>query len=116
MLNHRWHHFRSKPRGRSQSEWHADALKLNALPHEPHVPAVDLADKEVRVEVAEIHVGNIVVAVKELLDCVQALHLEVLVPDALVGSAEMDASPHLAGALLWNREEGQPEAVGGLRW
>ena len=66
------------------------------------------------VEVAEIHLGDIVVAAKELLDRVQALHLEVLVLDVLVGSTEIDASLHLVCALLQNREEGRPKAVGGL--
>ena len=43
-------------------------MKLPALPHEPHVPAVGLADEEVHAEVAEIHLGDVVVAAKELLD------------------------------------------------
>ena len=68
------------------------------------------------VEVVEIHLGDIVAAAKELLDRVQALHLEVLVSDALVGSADIDASPHLVGALLLNEEEGRPKAIEGLRW
>ena len=56
-----------------------EALKLFALPHELHVPAVGLADEEVHVEVVEIHLTDVVVAAKELLDRVQALHPEVLV-------------------------------------
>ena len=89
---------------------------IPALPHEPHVPPVVLADEEVHVEVGQVHLCDVVVAADELLDRVQALYLEVLVLDVLVGSAEINASPHLVGALLRNGEEGAPEAVGGLWW
>ena len=94
----------------------ADALKLAALPHEPHIPAVGLADEEVHLEVRQVHLGDVVVAANELLDRVQALHLEVLVLDVPVGSAEIDASPHPVGALLQNLEEGALEAIRGLWW
>ena len=40
---------------------------------------------------------------------VQALHLEVLVLDALLGPPEVDTSLHLVDDLLVNRQEGLPK-------
>ena len=68
------------------------------------------------VEVGQVHLLDQVVPADELLDRVQALHLKVPVLDVLVGSSKIDASLHLAGALLQNREEGAPKAVRGLWW
>ena len=48
----------ARPQGR--------CTKFPALPHEPHVLVVGLADEEVHVEVAEIHLGDTVVAAYEL--------------------------------------------------
>ena len=79
---------------------HADASKLPALPHELYVPAVSLTDEKVHVEVAWM----------------KTLHLEVLMPDALVGSVEIDASSHLVDALLCKKEERRLEAVAGPQW
>ena len=76
------------------------------LRSEPHVPAVGLADEEVHVEVAQVDLRDKVVAADELLNWVQPLHLEVLVPNATVGLAEIHTALHLVGALLWNWEEG----------
>ena len=75
---------------------------------------VRLASEEVHVEVAEIHVSDIIVAVKELLHHMKPLDLEVLVTNVQVGPAEIDASPHLASTFLRDREEGRPKAMGGL--
>ena len=57
------------------------------------------------VEVGEIHIGDTIVAAEKLLASVMALHLEVLVPNFLVGIAEISASGHLTSALLWEKEE-----------
>ena len=107
-------HLGGKPQSQSQAEAHADALIFLALPHELHVPAVSLTDQEVHVEVREVNLHDEVVPSDELLDGVQALHLEVLVPDVLVQPAQIDASTHFVGAFLWNREEGAPETISGL--
>ena len=115
ISNYWCHHLGGKPRGRGQSEGHADALGFLALPHEPHVPTVGLTDQEGHVEVGEVDLRNEIVPSDELLDGVQALHLEVLVPDVLVRSVQIDASTHFVGTFLRDREEGAPEAVGGLR-
>jgi hypothetical protein len=114
ILNYWCHHLGGKPRGRGQSEGHADALGFLALPHEPHVPAVGLADCEVHVKAGEVDLRNEIVPSDELLDGVQALYLEVLVLDVLVRPAQIDASTHFVGTFLRDREEGAPKAVGGL--
>ena len=59
--------------------------------HEPHVPAVGLADEEVHVEVREIRLGNEIVLVEKLLSGVKLLHPQVLVPD-VVGLTEIYTS------------------------
>ena len=81
------------------------------LPHEPHDLAVLTAQEEVMVEVADVDLGHVIVAAEHLSYCVQALHLEVLVTDALVGLPQVDTSPHLVGALLGHREEGRPMTI-----
>ena len=53
-----------QPWGWSQAEGHADALVLHPLPHEPHGLAVLPAEKEVMVEVADVDLGDVVVATK----------------------------------------------------
>ena len=88
---------------------------LLALPHEPHVPAVGMADQEVHVEVARIHLGDQVAAANELLNSMQPLHFEMLVPNAAVGLAKIFIASHLAGAFLQHRKKRRPKAVGGLR-
>ena len=88
-MDHRCHHLCGKSRGLGQTEGHADALVLLALPHEPHVPAVGMADQEVHVEVAQIHLGDQVVEANELLNSMQPLHFEMFVPNAAVGLAEI---------------------------
>ena len=60
------------------------------------------------IEVADVDLGDVVVATKKLGHCVQPLHLEVLVLDALVRATEVDTSSHLVGPFLGNREEGRP--------
>ena len=59
-----------QPWGWSQAEGHADALVLHPLPHEPHGLAVLPAEKEVMVEVADVDLGDVVVAAKKLGYCV----------------------------------------------
>ena len=46
------------------------ALVLHSLPHEPHGLAVLLAEDEVMVEVADVDLGDVVVATKQLGYCV----------------------------------------------
>ena len=46
------------------------ALVLHPFPHEPHGLAVLQAEKEVMVEVADVDLGDVVVATKELGYCV----------------------------------------------
>ena len=60
------------------------------------------------IEVADVDFRDVVVATKELGHCVQPLHLEVLVLDALVRATEVDTSSHLVGAFLGHWEEGRP--------
>ena len=67
------------------------------------------------VEVGEVDLRNEIVPSDELLDGVQALHHEVLVPDVLVRPAQIDASTHFVGTFLQDGEEGALEAIGGLR-
>ena len=55
-----------QPWGWSQAEGHADALVLHPLPHERHGIAVLLAEEKVMVEVADVDLGDVVVATKEL--------------------------------------------------
>ena len=64
------------------------------------------------VEIGEIHLGNEIVAAKELLNGAMPLHLEVLVRDVLVGLTEI----HTPSTFLRDREEVWSRAVGGLRW
>ena len=64
---------------------------------------------EAHVEVKEV------VPSGELLDGVQALHLEVLVPDELIRLAQIDASARFVCTFLWDGEEGAPGAVSGLQ-
>ena len=59
-----------QPRGWSQAEGHAEALVLHFLPHEPHGLAVLLAEKKVMIKVADVDLGDVVVATKELGYCV----------------------------------------------
>ena len=80
-----------------------------------HVLAVGLGDEEVHVEVGEVDLRNEVVPSDELLDGVQAPHLEVLVPDVLVRPALIDASAHFVGTFLRDGGEGALKAVGGFR-
>ena len=115
ISNYWCHHLGDKPSDHGQSERHADLLVFLALPHEPHVPAVGLANEEVHVKVGEIDLCNEIVPLDELLDGVQALHLEVLVPDVLVWPARIYASTHFVGTFLRDGEEGALEAVGGLQ-
>ena len=68
------------------------------------------------IEVADVDLGDVVVATKELSYCVQPFHFEVLVLDALVRATKVDTSSHLVGALLGHREEGRPEPVLCVRW
>ena len=44
--------------GQGQTEGHGDALVLLALPNKPRVPAIRMADEEVHVKVAQIHLGD----------------------------------------------------------
>ena len=78
---------------------------LRGFPHELHVRVVGLADEKVHVEVEEIHVGNGIVAVEELLNGVKTCHLEMFVPNVLARLAEIHTSPHLAGTFCWDSEE-----------
>ena len=66
------------------------------------------------VEVREVDLLNEIVLLDELLDGVQVLHLEVLVPDALVWLAQIDASAHFVGTFLRDGDQGALEAFGGL--
>ena len=59
-----------QPWGWSQAEGHADALVLHSLPHEPHGLAVPLAEEKVMIEVADVDLGDEVVAAKKLGYCV----------------------------------------------
>ena len=70
MPNRRSQKLGRQPWGWSQAEGHADALVLHPLPHEPHGLAVLPAEKEVMVEVADVDLGDVVVAAKELSYCV----------------------------------------------
>ena len=63
------------------------------------------------IEVADVDLGDVVVAAKKLGHSVQPLHLEVLVLDALVRATKVDTSSHLVGALLGHREEGRPMTI-----
>ena len=63
------------------------------------------------VKVANVDLGHVVVAAEHLSPRAQALHLEVLVLDALVQETKVDTSSHLVGALLGHREEGRPKPV-----
>ena len=65
------------------------------------------------VEVREVNLHNEIVSSDELFDGVQALHLEELAPDVLVGRAQIDASTHFVGIFLRDGEEGAPKAAGG---
>ena len=60
------HHLGGKPRSRSWTEWHTNALIFLALPHERHVLAVGLADQEVHVEVRGVNLHHEIVAAAEL--------------------------------------------------
>ena len=101
---------------RGQTEGHADALVLLALPHEPHVRAVGMANEEVHVEVAQIHLGDQVVAVNEQSNSMQPLHFEMLVLNAAVGLSEVHRALHRVGAFLRYGEESRRKTVKGLRW
>ena len=57
------------------------------------------------VKVADVDLGHVVVATEHLSHRVQALRLQMLVLDALVGLPQVDTSSHLVGAILGNREE-----------
>ena len=74
---------------------------LLALPHEPH----GMADQEVHVEVAQIHLGDQVVAANELLNSMQPFHVEMLILNAAVRLAEIYTASHLVGPFLWHREK-----------
>ena len=77
---------------------------LLPLPHELRVSAVGMADEEVHVEVAQIHLGDQAVAGNELPNSMQPFRLEMLVPNATGGLPEVHTASHLV------------ETVGGLRW
>ena len=111
IANYWSHDLRSQSQHQSQAEGHADALILLALPHEPHVPAVGLANEEVHVEVAEIDLCHQVVAADKGLRSVKAFHLEVLIPDATAGLPEVYATSHLAGAFHGYQKKCRPGAV-----
>ena len=68
--NRRSQNFCRQPCGWSQAEGHADALVLHSLPHEPHGLAVLLAEEKVMIKVADVDLGDVVVAAKELGYCV----------------------------------------------
>ena len=59
-----------QPWGWSQAEGHADALVLHPLPHEPHGLAVLPAEEKVVIKVADVDLGDVVVAAKKLGYCV----------------------------------------------
>ena len=62
-----------QPWGWSQAEGHVDALVLHPLPHEPHGLAVLAAEKKVMIKIADVDLGDVVVATKELGHCVPFL-------------------------------------------
>ena len=61
----------------------------------------------------EVDLCNEIVPSDELLDGVQALHLEVLVLDVLVRLAQIDASTYFVGTFLRDSEEVALEAISG---
>ena len=64
-----------------------------------------MADQEVHVEVARIHLGDQVVAANALLNSMQPLHFEMFVSNAAVGLAKIHAASHLVGPFLRHGEE-----------
>ena len=80
---------RCQPRGWGEAEWHRRALILPALPHEPKVLAVLGLDGEMKEVIGHVDLGHEVPTTKEVPHCMQALHLEVLVPQVAVARAEV---------------------------
>ena len=74
-----------------------------------------MANEEVHVEVSQIHLDDQVIAANELLNSMQPLHFEMLVPNVAVGLVEIHTASHLVGAFVRHGEEHRLEAVGGLR-
>ena len=70
-----------------------------------------MADEEVHVKVAEIHLGDQVVASNELLNSMQPLHFEILITNATFGLVEIHTTSHLAGAFLRHGEECRPDSL-----
>ena len=68
-----------------------------------------MADEEVHVEAAQIHLGDQVVAANELLNSMQRLHFKMFVPNATAGLREVHTASHLASAFLRYGEESRRE-------
>ena len=82
--------------------------------HEPHVPAVGLADEEVHVEVREIRLGNEIILVEKLLSGEAPPSSSAC---TRYGWAYRDLHiPHLAITSLQDGEESSLKAVKGLLW
>ena len=62
------------------------------------------------VEVRHVDLPHMIPPSELRLHRVQTLHLEVLVLEERVDRGQVDAPPHLVGALLWHREEGGPHS------
>ena len=89
---------------------------LLALPHEPEVLTVLGLDGEMKEVIGHVDLGHEVPTMKEVPHCMQALHLEVLVPQVAVERTKIEATSHLGCVLLRDWEECAPQAALGVGW
>ena len=80
---------RCQPGGWGEAERHRRALILLAMPHEPEVLTVPGLDGEMKEVIGHVDLGHEVPTANEVPHCMQALHLEVLVPQVAVERAEV---------------------------
>ena len=81
--------FRCQPGSWGEAERHHRALILLALSHEPEVLTVLGLDGEMKEVIGLAVLGHEVPTTKEVPHCMQALHLEVLVPQVAVERAKV---------------------------
>ena len=68
------------------------------------------------VEVRPVDLSYIISPAELGLNCVQTLHLEVLVPEMPVEGAKVQTASDLRRVLLLDGKEGAPETVLGVVW
>ena len=86
-----------------------NGIPMKSYLHPSHMIRMSLLSwrhsKKWLIEVADVDLGHVDIEAETVSHRVQALHLEVLVLDALVGLPQVDTSSYLVGDLVGNREE-----------